>query len=328
MGTLETDYKHQQEKLQSDLLREKYEGFDGARGKIWKAVGGKTLRTYKIIEDEQANNNLYREIRSHAIKFFEVNNIEWWKLNSEGPNTVTGALLSSQIACLNHLFGIRHDKEAVLSMINGLKPIFTDVKTLPFDAVDTQGYISFEVVSDKNVLGEKVCKKATRGAFCTSIDALIWAVDIDNNEWILPIEWKYTEAYEEEDLSMGNKGKTRLGIYSKLIDGSQHLKQVSNYGGSLYFKEPIYQLMRQMLDVEYMLRNGEYGWSRNARILQIDVIPDGNVVLREQAHPYYDLLKDSDKYCMISPKKLFEPLVGSIKYQNLLTYLNERYWQD
>jgi hypothetical protein len=328
MSTVETDYKHQQEKMQSDLLRKKYEGFDGAMGKTWKVVGGKTLRTYKIIEDEQANNNLYREIRSHAIKFFEINNIEWWKLNGEGPNAVSGVLLSSQIACLNHLFGIRHDKEAVLSMINGLKPIFTDVKTLPFDVADTQGYISFEVVSDENVLGEKVCKEATRGAFCTSIDALIWAVDIDNNEWILPIEWKYTEAYKEEDLSMGNKGKTRLGIYSKLIDGSKHLKQVSNYAGSLYFKEPIYQLMRQMLNVEYMLCKGEYGWSKNAKILQIDVIPDGNVVLRKQVRPYIGLLKNPDEYYMISPKKLFEPLVESIKYQNLLTYLNERYWQD
>lgn len=328
MSTVETDYKLEQEKLQSRLLKEKYIGFDGATGKIWKIIEGKDLRTSKIISDEQAEKNLFRDIRQQAIEYFELNLIDWWKLNSEGPNVVSGVLLSSQIACLNHLFGIRQDKEAVLAMINGLKPIFTDVKTLPFDAVDTQGYISFEVVSDKNVLGEKVCKEATRGAFCTSIDALIWAVDIDNNEWILPIEWKYTEAYEEEDLSMGNKGKTRLGIYSKLIDSSKHLRQVSNYAGSLYFKEPIYQLMRQMLNVEYMLCKGEYGWSKNAKILQIDVVPDGNVVLRKQVRPYTDLLKNPDEYYMISPKKLFEPLAESIKYHNLLTYLNERYWQD
>lgn len=324
---METAYKLQQEKLQSKLLKEKYEGFDGATGKIWKIIEGEALRTSKIIDDEQAEKNLFRDIRQQALEYFELNHIDWWKLNSEGPNAVSGVLLSSQVACLNHLFSIRLDKDAVLSMINGLEPVFVDVKPLPFDAMDTQGYISFEVVSNKNVLGEKVGKEITRGALCTSIDALVWAIDENNNDWILPIEWKYTEAYENCDLSAGAKGRTRLGIYSKLIDDSQHLISLPEYAKSLYFKEPIYQLMRQMLNIEYMLRCCEYGWPNDARILQIDVIPDGNVELREQARPYVDLLKDPNEYCLISPKKLFEPIIDIAKYQDLCAYLNKRYWQ-
>ena len=308
-------------------MKEKYNGFDGAMGKIWKIIEGKTLRTSKIIDDEQAEKNLFRDIRQQAIEFFELNHIDWWKLDDRWPNKVSGVLLSSQVSCLNHLFSIRQDKAAVLALLNGIKPIFEDVKILPFDEDGTKAYISFEVISQKNVLGEKVGKEITRGALCTSIDVLVWAIDENNNDWILPIEWKYTESYENCDLSAGLKGKTRLGIYSKLIDDSQHLISLPEYAKSMYFKEPIYQLMRQMLNIEYMLRYGEYGWPNDARILQIDVIPDGNVELRAQARPYVDLLKNPSEYCMISPKKLFEPIIEIAKYQDLCTYLNKRYWQ-
>ncbi len=324
---MKTAYKIQQEKLQSKLLKEKYSGLDGASGKICKIIEGKTLRTSKIIDDEQAEKNLFRDIRHQAIEFFELNHIDWWKPDEEWPNKVSGVLLSSQISCLNHLFGIRQDKTAVLALLNGIKPIFEDVKILPFDEDGTKAYISFEVISKMNVLGEKGGYGVKRGAFYTSIDALVWAVDENKNNWILPIEWKYTEAYENYDLSVGAKGKTRLGIYSMLIDDSQHLISLPEYAKSMYFKEPIYQLMRQMLNVEYMLRYCEYGWPKEARILQIDVIPDGNVELRAQARPYVDLLKNPSEYCMISPKRLFEPIIEITKYQDLCAYLNERYWQ-
>ena len=60
-------------------------------------------------------NNLYEPIRNDAIQYFKENDISWW-----GGTAPTGHVLSSQIACLNHLFAIRKDPEAVLAVVKGL----------------------------------------------------------------------------------------------------------------------------------------------------------------------------------------------------------------
>ena len=44
-------------------------------------------------------NNLYAPIRSEVVKYFRDNKISWW-----GGYRPTGHTLSSQVACLNHLF--------------------------------------------------------------------------------------------------------------------------------------------------------------------------------------------------------------------------------
>ncbi len=48
--------------------------------------------------------NLWEGIRDGAIEYFARNRIAWW--GGEG-NEPTGHMLSSQIACLNHLYAIR-----------------------------------------------------------------------------------------------------------------------------------------------------------------------------------------------------------------------------
>ena len=58
-----------------------------------------------IIEDIGANEN--------AIDYFKLNDITWWR-----GIKPTGHILSSQIACINHLFPIRNDPDAVLAMLN------------------------------------------------------------------------------------------------------------------------------------------------------------------------------------------------------------------
>ena len=72
---------------------------------------------------------------------------------------VEGSTLSSQIACLNHLFAIMHDKDSVLAMLNGVRDEFEDVLPIPCDA--RPQYIAFEVVSAVDHLNEK--KTLTRG---------------------------------------------------------------------------------------------------------------------------------------------------------------------
>ena len=102
---------------------------------------------------EKGINNLYEHIRNGVIEYFKENHISWWK------GAPSGNTLSSQIACLNHLFAIMHDKDAVLAMLNGVRDEFEDVLPIPCDA--RPQYIAFEVVSAVDHLNEK--KTLTRG---------------------------------------------------------------------------------------------------------------------------------------------------------------------
>ena len=56
--------------------------------------------------------NLYGRLSESVKKYFEDNDIVWWG----GKNIPSGHTLSSQIACLNHLFPIRNDRDAVLKL--------------------------------------------------------------------------------------------------------------------------------------------------------------------------------------------------------------------
>jgi hypothetical protein len=100
---------------------------------------------------------------------------------------------------------------------------FVDVLPIITDKY-SPGYIQFEAVSDKDHLNEG---QPTRGSNCASVDALIYALHTDGNKYLIPIEWKYTEKYTNEDKSIedregeskGNelRGKERLSRYSQLL---------------------------------------------------------------------------------------------------------------
>ena len=92
-------------------------------------------------------NNLYAPIRNEVVKYFRDNKISWW-----GGYRPTGHTLSSQVACLNHLFAIRNDKDAVLALLNGVMDEFEDVLPILCDKNPT--YIAFEVVSSEDHLND------------------------------------------------------------------------------------------------------------------------------------------------------------------------------
>ena len=110
-------------------------------------------RHYDHILLNEKDNFISQEVYNNAIKYFDENGIQWW--NGKQP---TGNTLSSQIACINHLFPIRNDKEAVLALVQSINPEFDDVEILNNDKVDA-GYISFEVVSEIDHLNEGRGKK-------------------------------------------------------------------------------------------------------------------------------------------------------------------------
>ena len=314
-----------------------------------------------ILDDSERDKNLYNWQDKESVKrvkdYFENHKIKWWDCCFDAPEgqkpdgtNITCNLLSSQVECINHLFFIKHDKEAVLSIINGISgmPVkFKDVINIPCDK-GSDNYIAFEVIASKDYLHEKYLK---RGEYCTSVDALIYALDENNERWLIPIEWKYTETYERKDKSIesdpnkepGNesKGKTRLSRYcntegDNLIGNSKQLKSLPNYKHSIYFQEPFYQLMRQTLWAECICNNKEEEVLPAENFVHIHVCPKENKELLNKCYSevtnkpsmeeaWREMLSDQSFYHLVDPKELLQPIAKT--YPELYNYLQGRYWQ-
>jgi hypothetical protein len=61
--------------------------------------------------------NLWAGIREDALDYFGRNRISWWKGDDEGP---TGHLLSSQVACVNHLYALRQRRDLATALLAGI----------------------------------------------------------------------------------------------------------------------------------------------------------------------------------------------------------------
>lgn len=273
--------------------------------------------------------NLYAPICSDAIEYFKLNSISWW-----GGRRPTGHVLSSQIACVNHLFQIRLDKSAVLTILKNVSNDFVDIFQINTDKY-LPAYIQFEAVSDKDYLNEG---QPTRGNNCTSLDALIYAKHKDGSKWIIPIEWKYTEFYNNQNKALEGfkadplkcKGEVRKKRYTDLINNSN---QLINTDHSCFFFEPFYQLMRQTLWAEQMIKNKEFETIKADNYLHAHVIPAENNNLLNKVYKCSGLdmettwrkqLNDQTKYQIVTPRKLLNG-IDSLKYKDLLNYLKTRY---
>ena len=153
-------YKKQQTQRAEELLRKQAIFYGDGGGGLYR---GKTVHPFIL---QNAESNLYAPVRKAALEYFEVNGIQWW-----GGKTVTNHPLSSQVACLNHLFPLRDDPKAVLAIAQTICPDITGVRKIEPDK-PRPAYIQFEAVGSKNHLNEGT---NTRGSNCTSVDALIVA---------------------------------------------------------------------------------------------------------------------------------------------------------
>ena len=275
-------------------------------------------------------NNLYPPLldendasikKNTVLKYFTDNKIAWWR-----GNEPTGHTLSSQIACLNHLFYLRHDKEAVMQLLSSFSNYFDDVIEIKTDK-EPYGYIQFEAVSTNDNLNEGTL---SRGTNCTSVDALIYAKHKDEN-WIIPIEWKYTEEYNNEDKSSGKSGAIRLERYIALINKSQ---QVNPEYWQWCFYEPFYQLMRQTLWAEQMIEKKADEKIKADNYLHLHIIPNENKDLLNRLYSCSKMnmedtwrrcIVNQDKYKIISPQDFLKNVSGK-KYDELKQYLSIRYW--
>lgn len=329
---------------QSSLIRE---GFFGADEHGYGDFKGKSYPF--VLEQKNTFTNLYDPIRTQALSYFEDNKIDWW-----AGKKPTGHLLSSQIACVNHLMALRKDPVAVLSLINGVCNHFKEVLPLPCDS--DESYIAFEAVSKVDHLNED---GPTRGSNCTSVDALIYAVDNNGEKWIIPIEWKYTESYDdcnsadksnegitykkETNPKKKPKGKIRLDRYSDLIRNSKQLRSVPKFvdradydlQGSIYFYEPFYQLMRQTLWAEQMIEHKADEDIKADHYLHIHIIPSADSDLLDKKYrpaknnnmeeSWRACIIDQSKYVIFDPKDFLSPIQST--HPKLWEYLCTRYYE-
>ena len=100
--------------------------------------------------------NLWEGIRADAIDYFSRNKITWWGGGID--NKPTGHLLSSQIACVNHLYALRQRPDLALAVLAAIDPDVIDAEIVE------DGFVAFEFIGSKRYLQERAF---TRGANCS-----------------------------------------------------------------------------------------------------------------------------------------------------------------
>ncbi|KGN68722.1 hypothetical protein HR17_05745 [Porphyromonas gulae] len=269
--------------------------------------------------------NIFEPIRKCVVE----SRIKWWR--GEIP---TGSMCSSQVACINHLFSFRDNKDAVLAILNAL-PGYEG----KFEEVEKYKghHISFEEESDyaRKRMGEDPQHP-------TQIDALILAKDTDGKRWIIPVEWKYTESYGPKSLYKEERGNRYNGLISTIGCFKEDKIKVEDLKNSLFYINPFHQMMRQTLWAKLLTSDECTEKELKAdKYLHVLVVPDANERLykperRDKTlNRLHDLerwekeyLADPLLFIRIDPQKLFENVLDQLGERELKEYLSKRYWGD
>ncbi len=260
--------------------------------------------------------NLWAGIRQDAADYFHRNSIGWHKTR---PGKVPGHLLSSQVACVNHLYLLRQRADLASAILSAIDP-----EICAAEIVD-DGFVEFEFIGKEQRLQEQAF---TRGANCTSVDAAMIGRTALGDRRLFLIEWKYTEAYQTEDKYI----HARAAVYDHLMSGA--LSPFVPVEPHVFYYEPFYQLMRQTLLGVLITNYGDYGCSSYCHV---HVAPDENKEfhLRMTApnikgdtvsQAWKGMLKSSDQFISLTPRAFLTPVVGARDTKALSCYLDQRYW--
>jgi hypothetical protein len=132
---MKNHYNEQVERVINLIKNERIFNGDSGNGEYRKKPRRFVLKDYK--------NNFYSKIIPEVFEYFRYNEISWW-----GGHIPTKHTLSSQISCLNHLFYIRKDKEAVINIVKNIFPNIKDVMEITSDKYNS-GFIQFEAISSR-----------------------------------------------------------------------------------------------------------------------------------------------------------------------------------
>ena len=233
----------------------------------------------------------------------------------------TDHLLSSQVACINHLYFVRQRKDAATAILKNICGKIDQAVRVD------NGFVAFEAIGKQNYLNER---SHTRGANATSVGAVMIGEKKPGSNVLILIEWKYTEEYREE-----SKYKPeRYEIYNTLLKEEQCPIIVDDFS-SLYY-EPFYQLMRQTLLGWKMVQHKEYQCDE---WIHLHVIPQDNAELRERitspglrskgdsmSAAWKSVLRDPHQYIPITPEEFLRPAFVCPDTHSIKVYLGKRYW--
>jgi len=262
--------------------------------------------------------NLWGGIRDDAKKYFADYGISWWKGDNDSP---TGHLLSSQVACLNHLYYARQRKDVATAILKRIHPEITEAMVVD------KGYVEFEYIGQTQYLKER---GFTRGANCTSIDAVMMGLASGGRKIMFLIEWKYTESYGGDDLYCD----ARSAVYDQhIVDPEGPF--IAGLDPKSFYREPFYQMMRQTLLGWLFVKNRELGCDS---CVNVHIIPDGNAELKtkitspalsgEDIHvAWRHVLKNPDMYKSVDPADLLSGAAALLDTKSWLNYLEARYWK-
>ncbi|MEP7136421.1 MAG: hypothetical protein ABI904_15940 [Chloroflexota bacterium] len=280
---------------------------------------------------ESAEQNLAPEIRETALLHFAENNIKWHNGQNEKPSN---HLCSSQVCCINFLFPFA-DKPNELAQV--FKLVYPEIEQML--RVESGRYVSFEWIGRENYLGEKISRNGqrTRGALCTSADAIVMFKRKDKKRQVVLIEWKYTESYGGNSLKNAKSGTDRTKIYRHLFDKADCPinKDMLPSFDSLFY-EPFYQFMRQ----QFLANEMEKAHELDADIVSVlHIAPAHNNDFRKVTSPelgklgesavsgWKELVKTEGRFISVSTEKLF----GAISETQLpeiktwVEYISDRY---
>lgn len=280
---------------------------------------------------EVAEENLVPEIRETALLHFAEHGIKWHDGQNGKPSN---HLCSSQVCCVNFLFPFS-DKPEALSQV--LRLVYPQIgKMLP---VENGRYVSFEWIGQENYLGEKVARNGhrSRGANCTSADAIVMFEREDGKRQVVLIEWKYTESYGGNSLKFSKSGTDRTEIYRHLFekDDCPINKSILPSFDSLFY-EPFYQFMRQ----QFLANEMEKAHELDADIVSIlHIAPAHNGDFRKVTSPgleklgksatsvWSKLVKNEGRFISVSTEELFGSLSESQlpEMKSWVKYIQARY---
>ncbi len=287
---------------------------------------------------KEPTRNIFPAFRQQAISYFQENKIGFWRSGEKRPpkvNLPSGHMLSSQVSCVNHLFALYSSETMATAVLHGLDDSIVRAIRFFKDPNDC-GFVSFEVIGLENYLRER---SHTRGANSTSIDAAMIGENKLGQRKIFLFEWKYVEEYRGQPSKLkGNSGNTRKSTYMPLLQAQDCPLNFDfdnpNFLRGLFY-EPFYQMARQALLANEMVKNLDFGAKD---YLHIHVIPNSNSELKDfntsrNVFPGKDLhsawgliLKANEKYKAIDPRELLNPVVGFPEAKAIIDYLEKRYW--
>lgn len=260
-------------------------------------------------------------------------------INGKTCTLPTGHILSSQIACINHLFPLIRNKEGATRLLRSLNSSVCEA--LPVDIHERDNFVEFEVVGGGSYLNEQ--KSGTplkRGALCTSVDAVMKGRTCDDEIVLFLMEWKYVEEYKYapsklSDSSGAERHRRFCSFFTK--DNSPFTFCNSSKEEPFFhelFTEPYYQLMRQTLLGWQMVHNPKCNGGASS-FEHIVVIPACNADLRAKSKPiggsrgnlasnWNALVKKPATF--IDPQQLLEPVSSIEQYAAWMDYVTKRYW--